>query len=241
MNVSRPSAALAFALLAAGLMSGGPAAAQSRAELDERLTRIERIVESQALTEIANQLAVLEAEVRALRGALEELEFGLDGARRQQRDQYVDLDRRLQAAEERAEQLAQSTATAASDPQAVYQVAFDLLKSGQYAAARQAFEAFLAAHPSHDLAANAQYWLGEAHYVERQYEAALAAFERVLTTYPQARKGPDALLKVGYCQYELQRFGAARATLTRVVQEYPGSEAAREAAQRLERMAAAGR
>lgn len=217
------------------------AAAASRAELEERLLRVERIVDSQALAEIAGQLATLESEMRTLRGGLEELQFALDGARQQQRDQYLDLDRRLQSLEAAAQRLAQATIAAGPDPQADYQASFDLLKAGRYAEAQRGFEAFLAAHPQHDLAANAQYWLGEVHYVERNYESALATFERVLAAYPQARKGPDALLKAGYCQYELKRYAAARGTLTRVTREFAGMPAAQDAAQRLERMAAEGR
>ena len=43
---------------------------------------------------------------------------------------------------------------------------------------------------------NAQYWLGEAYYVNHDYTNALAAFQRVVDKYPQSRKVPDALLKV---------------------------------------------
>ena len=233
----------AAGLLLASLLAA-PAtatAAASRSELDERLARVERIVDNQALAELAGQLAKLEAEVRALRGSLEELQFALDGARQQQRDQYLDLDRRLQVVEAAARQAAQAAMAAGPDPLADYQASFDLLKTGRYAEAQRGFESFLVAYPQHELAANAQYWLGEVHYVERSYEAALAAFERVLSTYPQARKAADALLKVGYCQYELKRYAAARTTLARVAQDFAGTPAARDASQRLERMAAEGR
>lgn len=242
LNARRGVALLPVLALAGALAAPFPAgAAASRSELDERLARVERMVESQALAEIAGQLAALEAELRTLRGSVEELQFALDGARQQQRDQYLDLDRRLQAVEAATQQLAQATVAAGPDPQAEYQASFDLLKEGRYAEAQRGFEGFLAAHPQHDLAANAQYWLAEVHYVERNYEGALLAFERVLTAYPQARKASDALLKAGYCQYEMKRYAIARATLARVTREFPGTPAARDAAQRLDRMAAEGR
>ncbi len=124
---------------------------------------------------------------------------------------------------------------------AEYQAAFDLLKAGRYAEARSGLSAFLAAHPDHELAENAQYWLGEVYYVELDYASALGAFERVLADYPKARKTPDALLKAGYCQYELKRFEAARISLTRLIREYPGTAAAKDAGERLARMTAEGR
>ena len=60
----------------------------------------------------------------------------------------------------------------------------------------------------------AQYWLGEAYYVNKSFPEALAAFQRVVDKYPQSRKRPDALLKIGYCQYELKQSQSARSTLT---------------------------
>jgi tol-pal system protein YbgF len=220
---------------------GSAAAAQaSRAELEQRVAQLERLADNQGLVELARQLDSLQAEVRALRGSLEELQFALDGAKEQQRAQYLDLDGRLQAVEEGAAQVAAAAAAAAPDPAADYQAAFDLLKAGRYPEARAGFQQFLAAHPGHELASNAQYWLGEVSYVEKDYEAALAAFGKVLGSYPQARKGPDALLKTGYCQYELKRYAQARSTLARVGTEYPDTPAARDAEVRLARMAAEG-
>jgi tol-pal system protein YbgF len=229
---------LSVALAIAGTPSLARAQA-SRAELEQRLERLERMADSAALLELARQVEVLGAEVRSLRGGLEELQFALDGAKEQQRAQYLDLDQRLQAVEAKASEIAAATA-AAVDPEAEYRGAIDQLKEGRYEEARQGFEAFLASHPQHELAPNAQYWLGEVAYVERDYEGALAAFGRVLQDYPGARKAADALLKTGYCHDELKQVDQARDALRRVVEEYPGTPAAADAAERLARMNARG-
>jgi tol-pal system protein YbgF len=224
------------------VVAGTPLAAlaqASRAELEQRLERLERMADNPALLELARQIEVMSGELRSLRGDLEQLQFALEGAKEQQRAQYLDLDQRLQAVETRAGELA-AAAAAAVDPETEYRAAFDLMKEGRYGEARTGFEAFLAAHPQHELAANAQYWLGEVAYVERDYEGALAAFGKVLEGYPGARKAPDALLKSGYSHYELKRFDRARAALKRVVAEYAGTPAAADAAQRLARMDASG-
>ena len=235
------SGSLAVAALAAFVAT--PAIAQSQGErigtLEQRMGVVEQKLDNQALLEMSRQLDALSAEVRALRGELERLQHELDAARRQQRDQYVDLDTRLRAAET-ALATAQAM-TPAAGPDAEYQSAFKLLKEARYDEAAAGFTQFLAQHRDHELASNAQYWLGEVHYVKRQYPAALAAFEGVLTGYPDARKLPDALLKAGYCHYELGRFALARTALTRLAQEYPESTAAAEGAERLKRMTAEGR
>lgn len=239
-EVMRP-AIVAAALLAAAMTL--PAAAQSRGErletLEQRMGVVERQLENQGLLEMQRQLEALDQELRRLRGELEQLQNSLERTRSQQRDQYVDLDTRLRAAET-ALDAAQATVPRGG-PEGEYQAAFNLLKDGKYDEAALALREFLARHRQHELASNAMYWLGEAHYVRRDYPAALAAFEGVLKDYPGARKSPDALLKAGYCQYELQRYGPARTALTRLVQEYPDSPAAAEAKARLERMTAEGR
>ncbi len=239
-DVMRPAGVVA-AMLAATLAF--PAAAQSRGErldtLEQRMGVVERQLENQGLLEMQRQVAALDQELRRLRGELEQLQHDLERTRSQQRDQYVDLDTRLRAAET-ALTSAQATVPAAS-PEAEYQAAFNLLKDGKYVEASVALREFLARNRQHELASNAMYWLGEAHYVRRDYPAALAAFEGVLKDYPGARKSPDALLKAGYCQYELQRYGPARTALTRLAQEFPDSPAAAEARARLERMTAEGR
>ena len=238
-----PVRAAWIAGIVASLLAALPGLAQaqaSRAELEARVAQLERLADNQGLIELARQLDALQAEVRALRGSVEELQFALNGAKEQQRAQYLDLDQRLQAVEEGAARLAATATVAASDPTAQYQAAFDLLKAGKYDEARAGFQGFLASHPEHELAANAQYWLGEVSYVERDYDAALESFRKVLSNYPQARKAPDALLKTGYCQYELKRYAPARATLIKVTDDYPDTAAARDAAERLSRMAAEG-
>ena len=220
-----------------------PAAAQSRGErletLEQRMGVVEQKLENQGLIEMARQLDALEIELRRLRGELERLQHEQDAARRQQRDQYVDLDTRLRAAEGLL--AAATTGEAADSPEAAYQAAFSQLKEGRYDEAAAGFKEFLVRYREHELASNAQYWLGEVHYVKREYPQALAAFERVLSAYSGARKAPDALLKAGYCHYELKRYDQARVALARVVQDFPGTTAANEAAPRLERMSAEGR
>jgi len=65
-------------------------------------------------------------------------------------------------------------------------------------------------YPDSSLADNAQYWLGEAYYVNKSFPEAQASFQRVVDRYPQSRKRPDALLKIGFCQYEAKQWDLAK-------------------------------
>ena len=213
-------------------------------DLDTRLARVERVISNQSLLDMANQLESLRNDVRAMHNDVDVLSHSLESARKQQKDLYADLDARLKAVEARGGAAAAAGASGAGDGQSAdtdkgaYQAAFDLLKAGQYDRAIAGFQAFLSTYPNSALADNAQYWLGEAYYVNKQFPESLAAFQRVVEKYPGSRKLPDALLKIGYCDYELKDYSAARSALEQVPAKFPDSASARLAQQRLEKMAA---
>ncbi len=222
-------------------------AAPAEVRLEDRVTRLEQLVNGRGLVEMLTQLEQLQREVQALRGEVELQGHELQQLKARQRDLYVDLDRRLQqleagAAPSGAPATPAGTGAATPSPgsadaaRADYQRALDILREGRYRQAGEAFQAFLKTHPGSAYADNAQYWLAETYYVTRQFDAALAEFEKVLKQYPGSSKIPDARLKIGFIQYEKGHWDQAREALQQVVAEHPGTTAARLAAERLARM-----
>jgi tol-pal system protein YbgF len=220
---------------------------QRLTELDSRLLRIERVLANQSLLDLSQRIEATQNEVRTLRGRLDELQHTVQKTQDQQRDMYGDVDRRLAALEGGGPRAAASSQGASDlpvpqgDDRANYQAAFDLLKDGKYPEAIGGFKQFLTTFPTSVLADNAQYWLGEAHYVTKQYPDALRDFRMVLEKYPDSRKTPDALLKIGFCNYELKNWPEARSALGQVVQRFGDTTAARLASQRLAKMDGEGR
>jgi tol-pal system protein YbgF len=117
-----------------------------------------------------------------------------------------------------------------------YQRAFNMLKDGRYKLAMASFKAFLETYPHAEYADNAQYWLGEANYVQKRYKDAITEFQKVLDHYPTSNKRPDALLKMGYTYELLNDIPQATNMLSRVVKEFPASTAAQLATKRLQDM-----
>jgi tol-pal system protein YbgF len=79
-----------------------------------------------------------------------------------------------------------------------YEDAIKLLQAGNYQGAQTGLELFLEAHPDHQLASNAAYWLAETHYVRQNYSAAAATFARNYGNYgKESPKAIDNLLKLG--------------------------------------------
>jgi tol-pal system protein YbgF len=128
---------------------------------------------------------------------------------------------------------------AAVDPaeeQKAYRAAFELLKGGKFAEASTALTAFLGKYPNGNFADNAQYWLGEAHYVSREFGPALKAFEQLLVDYPDSPKRPHSMLKIGFIYDENGQNDQARKVLMQLTEKYPKSTAASLAAKRLKRL-----
>ena len=250
----RITSALAFLFV----FATAPALAQ-RQSLADRVAALEQGAANrgQGNVELLNQIAALKAEVQSLRGDMEQLQQQLEQERESNKNQYLDVDGRLQRLEGGAS-AAPPSATAKApvapapvdrppsvhgDPgliaqsggeRSAYQAAFDTLKSGQYVESARQFQDFLAQYPNGSYAPNALYWLGESYYVTQNYELAQQQFQALLQRYPTHDKASAALLKLGLSQYGARQYDAAEATLTAVIQQYPGSDAATTAADRLQ-------
>lgn len=222
---------------------------QKLSELDSRLLRLERVLGNQSLLDLSQRIEAAQSEARQLRGQLDQLQHEMAQSQTQQREMYGDVDRRLSTLEGNPGAAASTGATPAmgglplpsGDDRANYQAAFDLLKDAKYPEAISAFKNYLTTFPNSALADNAQYWLGEAHYVTKQYPDALRDFQTVVEKYPESRKIPDALLKIGYCNYELKNWTESRSALSQVVQRFGDTTAARLASQRLAKLDSEGR
>ncbi len=89
------------------------------------------------------------------------------------------------------------TGAAVTDAAGLYERGFAELKQQNYPAAEASFMAFMKQYPTHALAPNALYWLGETYYVRKQYDKASRAFAEAYQKYPSGPKGADNLLKLG--------------------------------------------
>lgn len=255
--MKRPAHLLLVCLL--GLPAATLAAEMST---KQRLELLERRVSR--VTELTLQLDEMRRENRELRGQIENLGYEIEQLKRKQRDIYLDIDQRLGAMQGGAAVATPSDSAAVADDaapksaaatvesrsatpagkvdrakvQAEYQAAYDLLSPQQkrYKESATAFATFLEKYPDDELAPNARYWLGEAHYVSQQNAEALAAFESVVSRHPDSTKAPGALFKIGRLQQAAGKRDAAKAAYERVLEDYPNSPAAGLSRQRLKQL-----
>lgn len=222
--------------------------------VETRLSELSRRVEGIDAANLSQDTQKLREDLRNLRGEVEKLHNDLDSQAKRSKDQYIDLDRRMQKIESGSiaignnntapnppeesppEPAAAAAATSSSSPEEerAYLGTFDLLKTGKYDDAIKGFKGMIAKWPQGHYADNATYWTGEAYYVKRDYKSAMSYFQKVLDKYSSSPKAPDAMLKVGLTQIELKQADKGKVTLQRVIDSYPSANAANLARQRLD-------
>jgi tol-pal system protein YbgF len=110
-------------------------------------------------------------------------------------------------------------------PQQLYEQAYGFLLQKDYGSAETGFDDFLKRHPNHQLAGNAQYWLGESYYVRGQYRAAAGAFLKGYQTYAKSQKASESLLKLAMSLQRLGQKDAACSSFNELATKFPNPPA----------------
>ena len=262
---ARRPASLVFGLLAAGfgvsplgfgaglppvvesqpLPQAAPGAASSAAapapvplKLEDRVSRLERQMESQTLVDMLSRIDSLQQEVQDLRGQLEVQTHKAEGLEQRQREIYLDIDRRLQQIE---------TRQTAGGPDAAQGAATPPIAAGSTPApgAPAASTSVTAVSPpatSSPPAAAADNAAGSEGAAERdtyqrafdmmkagRYDESIAAFHGFLARYPNGEYSANAQYWLGEANYVLRRFDDAESEFGKVIQFYPDSTKAPDA------------
>jgi tol-pal system protein YbgF len=225
-------------------------------DLDARLGKIERVVNNQSLVALAQRVDTLEADARTLRGEVEELQNANESLRKQQRDLYADLDKRLAAVENGTRA---ARAAAAGAPQLSVEVPGSVTSpgggadasAGSMSAGTEASAGSAgAASPSPasalsvavaSAASTAGAGVGaspaeQSAYSQAfdllkasNYPAAVTAFKGFLASYPLSELASNAQYWLGETYYVTRDFASALDAFQRVVRDWPASRKAPDA------------
>ena len=187
------------------------------------------------------QLQVLQAELRDLRGELEEQKYLLQTLERDHQDRYVELDKRLSSLNEdplaqfaqtedpsqRTEFVNNSTIGSKGSERDQYGMAIDLMRARKFQEAISSFQALIETFPNGRYTANCFYWLGELFVAIGDKELGRQNFMQVINLYPDNQKVPDALYKLGRIYIDLGDMDIGQRYLSRVMENHPESSAAK--------------
>ena len=203
-------------------------------DLDERLKRIERLIASEGLLKLFEEVESLGIEVRELRGLLEVQAHTIEQLKQSQRQLYLDTDQRLQRIES-----APTPAQAAGQlPQPSGPAAPAQLPAGQAAPSQtaQGTEPASAASGAAGTTATTD-TAGVDPFEEQQayqgafdllksgrYEDAAVAFQQFITEYPSGSYADNAQYWLGETYYITRRFAESVQEFQRLIAQYPNSQ-----------------
>jgi tol-pal system protein YbgF len=120
-------------------------------------------------------------------------------------------------------------------PRQLFQAASAQFEGGRPGAARAAFEDFLVQYPNHELAAKAQFFVGQTYEYESKVAAADSTYQLVVKNFPKSEQAPSALYKRAMLVVRAGPSQAPRAKVLfqQIIDSYPGSPEAEFARDRL--------
>ena len=206
-------------------------------DIDARVTRIERIISNQSLVELAQHLDQVQADVRQLRGRVEELEYNTDSMRKQQRDLYSDLDKRLaaigggSAGGAAAGALSGSGSGAGAGSSSPQSGAGAAGGTGASAAAGAGAAGSAAADSGGVGTSEEQRVYGQSFDALKagSYSIAVTGFKDFLTSYPASPLAENAQYWLGEAYYVTRDFDSASAAFKSVLSKWPDSRKAPDA------------
>jgi len=130
----------------------------------------------------------------------------------------------------RAVQLLRETISPSSDlpvdlrMDALFQLAENRLKLGQFQLARQHYMEFYKSYPQDPRAPSALYGVGWCQLNTGQTEAALESFQELTQRFPKSVPNHDALYRIGEIQLERKNYQKAEEALSQFVSQFPQSK-----------------
>ena len=203
------------------------------------------------ITALQTKLDDLDQTVRALTGQVEALSHDIDVTRKDSADTHAQaavLADRLDKLERQVASLAapppppaptaqaapdaggpQAEPAATGDAGAAYARARQLLLTGDYTAAAEAFQGFIDTYADSPSTPAAHYWLGEIKFTGGDYDAAASHLIASIRGWPKTPWAPDAMVKLALSLSSLNKPADACATLTEFTRHYPRAAPAAKA------------
>ena len=201
-----------------------------------------------SLAKLSIRLGNIEAQLRTLRGQIEEAQHGSNLSKKTLSDRTEDIDQRVKRMDlnlrrvmRAVKAMASKTskrgrvsskpapkntrlALASANPDSLYNYALDqLFNKKNYPQAERAFESFVKKFPDHERAGSALYWLGESFYVRKRHREAASAYLRSFNSYGTSPKAAESLLKLGMTLAKLNEWDEACSTYDKLRTTFPSA------------------
>lgn len=216
-------------------LTKGGASSGRAATLEERVARVERLLDSQTLTELTVRLESIQQEVQRLLGDMEMQIHNIGQLKQRQRELYLDIDRRLQAMESggaaKRRPVRSSAGTRRRTPGSGKLGSADM--GGSFAPPRGRASPGRVL-PRGDIPTKATpaegdddervaYQQAFSLLRQRKYQQVIKRFKEFLKRYPDGEYAHNAQYWLGEVNYVQRNFDAALVEFGQVINRYPDS------------------
>lgn len=237
---------------------------QSLVDAERRVQQLENIVRERgnSETQALENLDQVDAELRAMRGRIEEMQFALDDLREAQEQFLRDLEFRQLYAEARLKQVEgylgvepppppapdgvepenpEDPDTKPEEPELPASVeeklesAMEHMREDRQRLARVLLEKAIEVHAGSELLPEVRYRLAETWFNEGKFGNAVGYFQRVIENHRKSDWAAWSMLRQGECFERLGKPDKAKVFYQQLMRVYPGTPAAKEAKKALSR------
>ncbi len=209
-----------------GSCGSAPVFAENGAKMtmEQRLQRIERILQNQSLADLVLQVQQLRHEVQQLRGDLEEQKHNMDAMGRRQRDLYLDIDQRLSRFQPGAAAMPTlPSAPPMTEPPQAAAVEQPLTPSTETPPGAPAAVPATALTPP-DPKKEAEAYQGAFNMLKQgRYNESITAFSSFLRDYPGGDYEDNAQYWLAEASYVNRDFDTALGEFSKILEKYPQS------------------
>lgn len=219
--------------------SSAPNTAKRNMSADERLSRLERLINSQGLVDLLLRLEALQKEVQQLRGDIETQTHITKDLKKRQRDLYIDIDRRMLQIERNSGTRPSSGSPAPqyNTPRASTSIANPVARAQPKTPAatpstparQNPIASRVAAKPVDPIKEQNAYQKAFDLLRELRYEQAIKAYRQFILDYPNGRYAHIAQYWLSEASYAQRHFKQAITDYQNLVNNYPNSPKLAEA------------
>lgn len=190
---------------------------------DARLDSIERKLDSRGLMDMLSRVEKMQQEIQRLRGDIEVQAHTLNEIQRRSREQYLDIDRRLQQLESGQGGAPSASAPALAPVPGMQTDSMPPPVTTTPPPVQTTQPPVQSTPPAMQASERADYDQALAILREGRYDEAAQAFDRFLGSYPGSSYADNASYWLGETYYVTRDFDRALATFKGLTESYPNS------------------
>lgn len=186
--------------------------------METRMLRVERSANNEALLKLSQRINAMQSEIQQLRGENEQLTHELNTLKSRQREQFLDIDRRLQSSTTVIDGGSVTNATTADG-----RLIDNSTTNSSTTVSTSDNQQVATANTTTSSDAAEDYKNAFTLLKQGKYDESITAFSGFLQTHSQSKYASNAQYWLAEANYVSKRYPQAQAEFSKVIEQYPAS------------------